>query len=50
MGENIYACCKQGGRASLSDKSLGELGSTNVTVVDTKLSDWAEGGHPIEAK
>jgi rhodanese-related sulfurtransferase len=50
MEKRIYVYCNSGGRASLSGKSLGELGFTNVTVVDMKLTDWVEGGHPIEIK
>jgi rhodanese-related sulfurtransferase len=47
-GRNICLYCNTGGRASLSGKSLKELGFTNVTVVDMRLPDWIEAGFPIE--
>ena len=47
-GRNIYLYCNTGGRASLSGRSLKELGFSNVTVVNMKLSDWIEAGFPIE--
>lgn len=48
VGEKNFVYCNTGGRASLSGKSLEELGFSNVTVVDMKLTDWIEAGFPIE--
>jgi len=48
QGQKIFVYCNSGGRATLSGKSLMELGFSNVKVVDMKLADWIEGGLPIE--
>ena len=48
QGQKIYLYCNTGGRASLSGKSLQELGFTEVTVVEMKLTDWIDAGFPIE--
>ena len=45
---SIFVYCNSGGRASLSGRSLGELGFSNVTVADMKLADWVAVGHPLE--
>jgi len=48
QGQKIFVYCNTGGRASLSGKSLMELGFTSVSVVDMKLTDWIDAGFPIE--
>jgi rhodanese-related sulfurtransferase len=48
QGQKIFVYCNTGGRASLSGKSLQELGFTEVTVVDMKLTEWIDAGFPIE--
>ena len=48
QGQKIFVYCNTGGRASLSGKSLMELGFTSVSVVNMKLTDWIEAGFPIE--
>jgi rhodanese-related sulfurtransferase len=47
-GKKIYIYCKTGGRASLTTKSLKDLGFTKVKAVNMKIADWIEAGHPIE--
>jgi rhodanese-related sulfurtransferase len=44
----IFIYCKTGGRASLSAKSLQDLGFTNVTAVDMKIADWVTAGYPTQ--
>jgi rhodanese-related sulfurtransferase len=48
MNKNIFVYCKTGGRASLSAKSLQELGFTNVTAVNMKVADWVSAGYFME--
>lgn len=47
-GQRIYLYCNTGGRASLSARSLEDLGFTKVTVIDMKLTDWNDKGMPLE--
>ena len=39
--------CSSGSRCSLAARSLKELGLTNVTAVDMKLSNWQDAGYPL---
>ena len=39
--------CSSGSRCSMAARSLQELGLTNVTAVDMKLSDWQDAGYPL---
>jgi rhodanese-related sulfurtransferase len=48
MTKQIFVACNTGARASLSARSLEDLGFTNVTVVDMKLADWIDSGLPIQ--
>jgi rhodanese-related sulfurtransferase len=48
LNKKIFIYCKTGGRASLSVKSLQDLGFTNVTAVNMKVADWVSAGYPTE--
>ena len=39
--------CSSGSRCALAARSLQELGLTNVTAVDMKLSNWQDAGYPL---
>ena len=43
----LYLYCSSGSRCALAARSLKELGLTNVTAVDMKLSDWQDAGYPL---
>jgi len=43
----LYLYCGTGSRCALAARSLKELGLTNVTAVDMKLSNWQDAGYPL---
>jgi rhodanese-related sulfurtransferase len=47
MSKQVYLQCSSGNRASLSAKSLHELGFTNVTAVVMTLDDWQKADNPF---
>jgi rhodanese-related sulfurtransferase len=44
----IVVYCKSGGRSSLSTKTLGQMGYTNVKSMDGGWKAWVKAGYPIE--
>lgn len=48
LNKKITLYCASGGRCALATKSLRDLGFTNATAVDMKLSDWKKAGYPFE--
>ena len=48
LNSKIYIYCKSGGRATLSTKTLQDLGYMNALLVPMEYADWVKAGYPVE--
>ena len=46
-GQKIFLTCGAGGKSTLSAKALGEMGFTDVWIIDGGCRGWVEAGYDL---